>query len=163
MVFTPILSGSGFAGFQYLTRTREEQTERLAASTQTRQQVEEFTSKLGSIETPADLMDNPMMLRVALGAFGLDEDFGNRAFIQRVLEADLSDSSSLPNRLADKRYLAFAQAFNFSGEDGPQLEGSQFLCKPSRQPGLCTDVRGVWLFAIGPIAGQYLWICQSVQ
>ena len=81
MVFTPILSGSGLAGYAYLNRTREDQQERLAQSTQVRQDLTEFTSKLDTIQTSEDLMDNRMMLRVALGAFGLDEDLDSRVVL----------------------------------------------------------------------------------
>ena len=66
-------------------------------------------------------MDNRTLLKVTLGAFGLIDDLDNRAFIRRVLESDLTDSTSLANRLSDKRYQALAVSFNFNNEGGPRL------------------------------------------
>lgn len=53
------------------------------------------------------------LLSTALSAFGLEADIANKAFIQKVLESDVSDKKSLVNRLADKRYLKMAGAFGF--------------------------------------------------
>lgn len=43
----------------------------------------------------------------------MEADIANKAFIQKVLESDVSDKKSLVNRLADKRYLKMAEAFGF--------------------------------------------------
>lgn len=123
MTFTPTVVGSGLAGYAFLTRTRENQQALFASSPEISRRTDRFAADLAAVQTSADLMADREMLRVALGAFGLDEDLDNRAFIQRILDADLNDPEALPNRLADKRYLALARAFNFAGEDGPQSQG----------------------------------------
>lgn len=122
MTFSPILLGSGVAGYNFLNRTRETQQDLYNQSPQVARDIEKFKEQIQNIDTTEELMDNRDMLRVALGAFGLDDDINNRAFIERVLDSDLDDSTSLANRLADKRYFALAEAFNFKGDDGPQLD-----------------------------------------
>ncbi|WP_164932867.1 DUF1217 domain-containing protein [Tropicibacter alexandrii] len=115
-MYTPIILGTGLAGYTQLSRTRDAQQENYAKSAQVARDTQHFKNKMASVQTVDDLMEDRQLLRVALGAFGLDEDLNNRAYIRKILESDLNDSKSLANRLADKRYLAFAKAFNFSGE-----------------------------------------------
>ncbi|MGY9047267.1 MAG: DUF1217 domain-containing protein, partial [Rhodobacterales bacterium] len=83
-----------------------------------------FKEQIQSVQTSEQLLDNRNLLKVALGAFGLDDDLNNREFIRQVLDSDLSDAKSLANRLADKSYLALAQAFNFKGTSGPKIDST---------------------------------------
>ncbi|KMK65864.1 DUF1217 domain-containing protein [Puniceibacterium sp. IMCC21224] len=122
MTYTPIVSGTGLTGWAFLERTRAQQQAAFAKSPQITRDKEKFAEQIQSIQTSEQLMDNRDLLRVSLGAFGLDDDINNRAFIKQVLDSDLSDSTSLANRLADKRYLALAQTFNFAGTSGPKVD-----------------------------------------
>ncbi|MFD1913706.1 DUF1217 domain-containing protein [Halodurantibacterium flavum] len=72
-----------------------------------------FLEKIGSIDTAEELVGDRRLLRVALGAFGLEDDVNNTFFIRKVLEEGTLDPKSLANRLADKRYQEMAKAFNF--------------------------------------------------
>jgi len=123
MAFSPIVTGSGLSAWAFLTGTREKQMAAFESSPLIARDTERFAARIQSVQTSEQLMDDRALLRVALGAFGLDDDIDNRAFIQRVLESDLADDRSLVNRLADKRYLALAQTFNFAGPGGPQMGG----------------------------------------
>ncbi|SNR66272.1 DUF1217 domain-containing protein [Puniceibacterium sediminis] len=125
MSFSPIVSGTGLIGWEFLNRTREKQQIAFEKSPMIARDKAQFEQQIQSVQTSEQLMDNRELLRVALGAFGLDDDLGNRAFIKKVLDSDLADSTSLANRLADKRYLALAQTFNFAGTTGPRIETSQ--------------------------------------
>ncbi|WP_227268461.1 DUF1217 domain-containing protein [Roseobacter weihaiensis] len=121
MTFVPTVFGSGVAGYSFVTRTRETQQNLFEQNPLVARETTQFSERIKDIQSSEELMADRTLLKVALGAFGLDEDLNNRAFIQRILDSDLEDSTSLANRLADKRYLAFAQAFNFAGEGGAQL------------------------------------------
>ncbi len=121
MSFLPITLGSGLSGYNYLSRTRDQQQAIFDRDPLNSREVGLAAEKLQDVQTADDLMADRTLLKVALGAFGLDEDLNNRAFIKKILESDLSDTQSLANRLTDKRYLSLAQAFNFSGPDGPRL------------------------------------------
>jgi hypothetical protein len=63
---------------------------------------------------------------VALGAFGLDNDLGNRFFIRKILEDGTTSRTALANRLADKRYLAFAEAFGYGDRPGGNVSRPGF-------------------------------------
>ncbi|MBW4709052.1 DUF1217 domain-containing protein [Roseobacter sp. YSTF-M11] len=121
MTFVPTVVGSGVAGYAFLKRTRDVQQNLFEQNPLIAREATQFSDKLKDIQTSDQLMEDRTLLKVALGAFGLDDDLDNRAFIKRILDSDLSDNKSLANRLADKRYLAFAQAFNFASDDGPRL------------------------------------------
>ena len=123
MNFTPVLSGTGLVGYNYLVRTREEQQERLAQDAVIQRETEGFLESLENIRSADDLLADRNALAVALGAFGLQDEIGNTGLLRQVLEADPNDSESLPNQLSDTRYLELAIAFNFGGEGGPQLDG----------------------------------------
>lgn len=122
-MFTPSITGTGLVGYNSLARTRASQQAALARSPEIARETSTFLSGLKNVQSIDQLMENRVLLKVALGAFGLGDDIDNRAFIRTVLESDLSDDRSLANRLADKRYLALARAFNFAGEGGPSIDG----------------------------------------
>lgn len=118
MTFQPILPIGGFAGWRVLQQTLPTQKAAFEASPTRSRDTEYFKENIGSVQTAQALVDDRQLLSVALGAFGLDEDIDNKAFIERVLSDGYSDDDALANRLADKRYLEFSEAFGF-GEGLP--------------------------------------------
>lgn len=63
---------------------------------------------------------NSRLLTRALEVFDLEDDAGRTTFLQRVLNSDLSDETSLVNRLGDERYIAFASAFQSEADNLPE-------------------------------------------
>lgn len=108
----------GIAGWRVLQRIEARQVEITAKDPVIQRTTAHFRETLTADTTAEDLVGNYRMLQVALGAHGLDSDLPNRAFIRKVLESDLSDTSSLVNRLGDKRYLRLAQ--QFQDRDNPE-------------------------------------------
>ncbi len=80
------------------------------------------------MKTAEDLVNDYRLLKVALGAFGLDDDLPNKAYIQKVLEEGSLDGDSFANRLVDKRYLALTEAFGFD-LNPPNTQLSDFATK----------------------------------
>ncbi len=112
MSFSPIIPAPGLAGWAFLSRTRERQESSFVATPTVARDTAHFRARFAQVETADALVADRRLLRVALGAFGLQDDLDNRAFIRRVLEDGTTERGALANRLSDKRYLAFATAFS---------------------------------------------------
>ncbi|GKY86695.1 DUF1217 domain-containing protein [Sinisalibacter aestuarii] len=113
MGFQPILPFGGMAGWTFLQRTQEAQKQAFNAAPEIRRDTEYFAEKIGEVTSAEDLVGDYRLLKVALGAFGLDDDLPNKAFIRKVLEEGALDPTSFANRMVDKRYLALTEAFGF--------------------------------------------------
>ncbi|MGY6410400.1 MAG: DUF1217 domain-containing protein [Alkalilacustris sp.] len=126
MTFQPALPFGGFAGWQFLNRTLEKQQANFNRSAVVQRDTDYFRERIGQIETAEQLVNDRRLLRVALGAFGLDADLPNRFFIRKVLEEGAADPKSLGNRLGNKRYLEMSRAFGFGDLDTPNTKLSDF-------------------------------------
>lgn len=120
-----MIAGTGMVGWQMLQNTLANQQRAFESSAEIRREGHYFRENVGSVETPEDLVNDRRLLRVALAAFGMEEETDNKRLIQKVLEEGTGDSTSLANRLNDSRYVAFADVFNFevSVESRTQEEG----------------------------------------
>lgn len=114
MTYAVQLSGGGYTGWKLLERTGSAQRAVLARDPQIERSVDYFSEKMPAVATADELVSDYKLLTVALRAFGLDADAKNRLFIRKVLEADPDDSSSLVNKLTDKRYLALNKALGLN-------------------------------------------------
>lgn len=134
MSFQPILPTGGYVGWRFLERTLERQQEQLAATPKARRDDAHFRDRIASIDNARALTNDWQLMRVALTAFGLEDDLPNRAFVQRVLESPASERGSFANRLSDRRYQALAAAFGFGEADGPR----------TREPGFADRVLALY-------------------
>ncbi|MEM1428041.1 MAG: DUF1217 domain-containing protein [Pseudomonadota bacterium] len=125
MTFQPVVPFGGFAGWQFLQRTAETQRAAFDAAPVRQRDVDYFQERIADIGSAEELVSDRRLLTVALGAFGLDEDIGNRFFIQKVLEEGTGSSEALANRLTDTRYRQLSEAFGFGNGVLPNtgLEG----------------------------------------
>ncbi|MBZ4022039.1 flagellar protein [Rhodobacter sp. TJ_12] len=126
MSYTPIVPASGYAGWKMLNRTMDMQKTAFVNSADIQRDEEYFREKIGSITTAEDLVADRRLLKVALGAFGLDSDIDNKYFIRKVLEEGTLDSDSLSNKMADKTYLKLSEAFGFGDYEVPRTSLSSF-------------------------------------
>lgn len=126
MTFQPIVPFGGLAGWAFLQRTVETQRAAHDNGAVIQRDVAYFEENIGKVTSAEALVSDPRLLRVALGAFGLDEDIGNRFLVQKVLSDGTLDSTALANRLSDKRYFALSEAFGFGDFDIPRTQLSGF-------------------------------------
>ena len=118
MSFQPVVPFGGLSGWSFLERTRARQEAAFQQSPAISRRAADFEARITSVKSPQDLVSDRALLQVALGAFGLDADIGNRFFIRKVLEEGTTERTALANRLSDKRYLAMAEAFGFGDRPG---------------------------------------------
>jgi hypothetical protein len=116
----PLLPLGGYAGWRFLSQSLPVQMERFAASPLETRDAAYFRETIASVSTPEALVSDYRLLRVSLGAYGLQDDLPNRAFIRTLLEQGTTEDGALANRLADKRYRSFVEAFGFGGPLPPK-------------------------------------------
>ena len=121
MAFIPLLPVGGVAGWSLLQRIEDQQRQTFASSSDITQATTHFENRINSAVAAEDLVKDRRLLRVALGAFGLEDEIDKRAFIQKVLESDPLDSRSFANRLVDPRYREMANAFGYGSMLGPRV------------------------------------------
>ena len=126
MSFKPVIPTGGYAGWKLLNRTMVKQKAAFAASAEIKRDEDYFRAKIGSITSAEDLVSDRRLLKVALGAFGLESDINNKFFIRKVLESAADDKKALANKLADKTYLKLATAFGFGEKGAPRTQTSGF-------------------------------------
>jgi len=119
MSFRPVLPASGLVGWQFLQRTLPAQQDSYASAPALRRDTSHFEARIAEIDSARDLVADRRLLRVALGAFGLQDDLDNRFFIRKVLEQGATGRDALANRLTDTRYREMASAFGFGGDGSP--------------------------------------------
>ncbi len=126
MSFRPVIPFGGMAGWAFLQRTRASQQAAFDKAPEIRRDTDYFAENIGSITTAQELVSDYRLLKVALGAFGLDDDIDNRFFIRKILEEGTIDPDSLANKMSDKRYLEFSKAFGFGDFPTPNTQLSDF-------------------------------------
>ena len=126
MNFQPVIPVGGFAGWNFLNRTREAQQQAFEGTTEMTRGVSYFEENIGKITSAEELVADRRLLQVALGAFGLDDDINNKYFLRKVLEDGTLDPAALGNRLSDKRYFEFSKAFGFGDFATPRTALSDF-------------------------------------
>lgn len=113
MTFQPVVVGSGLAGWAFLAQTRDTQEAAFQAGGALTRDTDYFRERIGEIGSAEELVSDRRLLRVALGAFGLDSEIDSRFFVRKALEEGTLANDTFANRLSDKRYFALSEAFGF--------------------------------------------------
>ncbi|MGB0905062.1 MAG: DUF1217 domain-containing protein, partial [Mangrovicoccus sp.] len=117
-MYIPILPGSGLTTWSHLQKTQDEQVEDFAENPTISRDVSYFKEKLSEMTSVEDLVSDYNMLRVALGAHGLQDDIQNRYFVRQVIEQGTQSDDSFALRLSDTRYRDLAATFEELGLTG---------------------------------------------
>ncbi|MEC8579128.1 MAG: DUF1217 domain-containing protein [Pseudomonadota bacterium] len=126
MSFQPVIVGSGLVGWNFLQSTSDRQNELFQKSPLILRDTEYFAENIATVQSAEDLVNDRRLLRVALKAFGLQDDINSKALISKVLSEGTESSSSLANKLSDSRYAEFSKAFGFGNPDGAQTLADGF-------------------------------------
>ncbi len=89
-----------------------------------------FQANIGSITTPAQLVNNTRIFNYVMNAFGLSDMTYAKSLIQKALEQGTSSSTALANQLNNPNITALVKAFNFS----------TYGTSTTQQPSATTDV-----------------------
>lgn len=126
MAYQPVIPMGGLVGWSFLQRTLDRQATAHSANAEITRDTDYFAARIGEIDSAEELVADRRLLRVALGAFGLQDDIDNRYYIRRMLEDGTLNSEALANRVADDRYREMSRAFGFGDFDTPRSKLSDF-------------------------------------
>lgn len=141
MSFIAAIPFQGLQGLRHLERTLEKQQTLLMNSVTHSRDTKYFEDNISQVKTVEDLMSDRRLLRVALKAFGLQDDIGKTFFIKKILSSDTQDKKSLANRLNDKRYQKITKAFGFGDLNTP--EGKTAETDFAKKSLSCTEKRNL--------------------
>ncbi|HWX51603.1 MAG TPA: DUF1217 domain-containing protein [Roseomonas sp.] len=71
--------------------------------------------------TSKDLLSDRRLQEMVLKAYGLDAQVGMNALMGKVLDSDVTDTSSVAYRMTDSRYRQIASDFNYGGLLVPEV------------------------------------------
>ncbi|MDO1581236.1 DUF1217 domain-containing protein [Rhizobium oryzicola] len=114
---------STYLSYNMVTRDLQTSLKRVANDSQVAANRKYYEENIGKVKTVDDFMGDYRLYSYAMKAYGLEDMTYAKAFMQKVLESDLSDQNSFANKLTDSRYRDFAQAFNFK-ESGATAQTS---------------------------------------
>ncbi|GLS85182.1 flagellar protein [Cypionkella aquatica] len=126
MSYSPAIPLGGYAGWAYLKRTMAAQSKALNNTPEVKSDESYFRANIGKVTTAAQLVADRRLLKVALGAFGLEKDLNNKFFIEKVLQDGTLKTGTLANKLADKQYQKLSAAFGFGDYAVPSTQISTF-------------------------------------
>ena len=126
MTFSPIVPFGGYSGYAFLKRTMPVQRATFDGVAAAKRDEDYFRKTIGKVDTAEALVADRRLLRVALGAFGLESDINNKFFIKKVLEDGTLTDGALANKLANKQYEKLSAAFGFGDFKTPRNKLSDF-------------------------------------
>ncbi|MBU0726855.1 MAG: DUF1217 domain-containing protein [Alphaproteobacteria bacterium] len=113
--------------FKSLQKTGDAQQEQFAKSPMVKRDVDYFLNKIKDIETPEELFKDPRLLKVALGAYGLEGEANYTARIKAIMTEDPEDKQSLVNKLVEPRYKEIAKDFDMFKSGVAKLKDEDFV------------------------------------
>lgn len=99
--------------YQRITRDLDRTLQLKASEPTIARDTEYYLSRIGEIKSIDEFIDDTRVFNYAMKAFGLEEMSYAKAFMRKVLTEGIDDQDSFANKLTDKRYRDFAEAFNF--------------------------------------------------
>ncbi|MBB3951415.1 DUF1217 domain-containing protein [Aureimonas jatrophae] len=139
---------STLLNYRLYTNNMARTLEQVASQAQTERAKAYYDSHIGGVATVDEFLDDYKLYSYAMKAYGLEDQINAKGLMRKVLESDLTDSNSFANKLVDKRYQAFAKAFDFSsGTKDPQAQ-------TTAQSALVTEAYTDRLSRTGPLAAQ---------
>lgn len=77
------------------------------------QEVKYYLDNIVKVKSAKEFMADTRLYTFAMKAYGLESSIANKEMMEKVLVGGVRDPKSFANQMADKRYAAFAAAFNF--------------------------------------------------
>jgi hypothetical protein len=99
--------------YRFYTSNYERVSEAVANEPQVARETEYYLANIDKVTSIDDFMADSRLVDYAMKAYGLEDMSYAKAFVRKLLEEGVDDSSSLANQLTDQRYHQLASDFNF--------------------------------------------------
>lgn len=103
-----------YTNYQLISRDIDRSIERISQQPQVQRETEYYLSRIGDIKSIDDFMADDRIYNYAMKAFGLEDMSYAKAFMRKVLTEGIDNDKAFANQLADGKYKAFAEAYNFN-------------------------------------------------
>jgi hypothetical protein len=127
--FQPAVPLAGIAGWRFLERTAARQQAAFEQGPALRRETADFEARIASVGSAAALVGDRRLLKVALGAFGLEGEIDKRAFLRKLLEEGTTAPGALASRMTDPAFRRFAAAFGFGDPGGARTAEPGFAAR----------------------------------
>lgn len=107
---------STFLSYRLYTADYTKAVQRTLANAQVAREQTYYRENIGKVTSVDDFLKDQRLYAYAMKAYGLEDMTYAKAFMRKVLESDVTDSSSFVRKLTDQKYLQFARAFNFKSD-----------------------------------------------
>lgn len=87
---------------------------------------EHFADNIAKVTSVDELMSDPDLLKVALGAFGVEDRVNSKTLLKRVFTEGTDSSNALANVLKDKGLIAMSKAFGFDTKPTSAIQREGF-------------------------------------
>ena len=98
--------------------TRAKQVDLIQREALNARQIEAFHERAAQISSPAEFVADTEVYTFVMRTFDLEDQIFGKAMIRKVLESDISDRTSLVNRLTDPRIRELYEALAFPQDGG---------------------------------------------
>jgi len=129
--------------YSILSKDMTSSLAKVASQSTVKKEAQYYADNINKVKTVDDFLGDYKLYSYAMKAYGLEDMTYAKAFMKKVLESDLSDSSSFANKLSDGRYAG--QPVTWAAVDGNVLFVSHHeLCE------LVAGTRSLWPAYLAP-------------
>lgn len=111
-----VTGGDPVAALRLAQKNRARAVAAAAKEPETQRDIAAFRRSVDKATTAEDALANPAVMKVLLSANGLADQLPYAALARKVLLSDPADPKSLVNRLADSRWKAVVNTFQFASK-----------------------------------------------
>ncbi len=104
---------STYSSYLIVNRDMKGSLQRVANQGSVASDTKYYEENIGKVKSVDEFLGDYRLYSYAMKAYGLADMTYAKAYMRKVLDSDMADSSSFANRLTDKRYADFAKAFSF--------------------------------------------------
>jgi hypothetical protein len=105
---------STYVSYQFVTRDLSRSLEVTASDPVNSRETDYYRENIVKVKSVDDFIGDDRLFSYAMRAHGLEDMIYAKAFIRKVLEEGVDDTSSFANSLTDRRYREFTATFNFA-------------------------------------------------